>query len=179
MATPLQHISDEALFRHFKEGQGDVYLEVLWERYHHLVFAASMKYLKDKDQAKDICQIVFQRIIELPDDYMIERFSGWVGIVTRNLSLELLRKQNKHTAFSKAAVLNEESNGEEDLEEQLSHLETRVNLLNRAQQLCIRLFYLEGKSYKQVSELSGFSLNEVKTHIQNGKRNLRSLFFGR
>lgn len=179
MATRLQHISDETLFRHFKEGQGDVYLEVLWERYHHLVFAASMKYLKDKDQAKDICQTVFQRIIELPDDYNIEHFSGWIGVVTRNLSLELLRKQNKQTAFSKEGAFNEDCNKEEELEEQLLQLETRVNLLNKAQQLCIRLFYLEGKSYKQVSELSGFSLNEVKTHIQNGKRNLRSLFFGR
>ena len=42
------------------------------------------------------------------------------------------------------------------------------------QQLCITLFYLEKKTYQQVAEISGYSMMQVKSHIQNGKRNLRS-----
>jgi hypothetical protein len=32
---------------------------------------------------------------------------------------------------------------------------------------------IEEKSYKEIVDLTGFSLNEVKSHIQNGKRNLK------
>ena len=48
-----------------------------------------------------------------------------------------------------------------------------IQLLNLDQQTCIRLFYLEKKSYSEISEITGFSLLQVKSHIQNGKRNLR------
>jgi RNA polymerase sigma-70 factor (ECF subfamily) len=35
------------------------------------------------------------------------------------------------------------------------------------------LFYLQGKSYQEVAEATGYNLNQVKSYIQNGKRNLK------
>jgi RNA polymerase sigma-70 factor (ECF subfamily) len=35
------------------------------------------------------------------------------------------------------------------------------------------LFYLEKKSYQEISEETGFSMMQVKSYIQNGKRNLK------
>jgi RNA polymerase sigma-70 factor (ECF subfamily) len=45
--------------------------------------------------------------------------------------------------------------------------------LNEAQRRCVELFYLQRKTYQQVADEAGFTLGEVKSHIQNGKRNLR------
>lgn len=179
MGAVLQHISDEELYSLYKEGKGDIYLEALWNRYHHLVFASAFKYLKNKSGAEDIKQRVFQKLIELPQEYRIERFVSWLGIVTRNLAIEEQRKikRSMEKTWFSVAETDDDELGEK--EQNLSRLENRVSLLNKAQQLCIRLFYLEGKSYKEVSEISGFSANEVKTHIQNGKRNLKSLFLGK
>jgi RNA polymerase sigma-70 factor (ECF subfamily) len=42
------------------------------------------------------------------------------------------------------------------------------------QQQSVRLFFLEEKCYKEISESTGYSLNEVKSYIQNGKRNLKN-----
>ncbi len=50
---------------------------------------------------------------------------------------------------------------------------TAINNLNTEQQQCVSLFYLEKKSYSEVSEITGFTIMQVKSHIQNGKRNLR------
>lgn len=179
MEAVLQHISDEELYSLYKEGLGDVYLEALWNRYHHLVFAAAFKYLKQRDGAEDIKQRVFHKLIELPQEYRIERFANWLGIVTRNLAIEEQRKIKR--SLEKGWFSVSETDDEElcEKEQNLARLETRMSLLNKAQQLCIRLFYLEGKSYKEVSDISGFTANEVKTHIQNGKRNLKSLFLGK
>ena len=45
--------------------------------------------------------------------------------------------------------------------------------LNAEQQQCVTLFYLEKKSYTEISDITGFSMMQVKSYIQNGKRNLK------
>jgi len=57
----------------------------------------------------------------------------------------------------------------------LSLLETSLDDLNTEQKTCVTLFYLEKRSYQQISEQTGFTLMQVKSYIQNGKRNLRLL----
>jgi RNA polymerase sigma-70 factor (ECF subfamily) len=61
------------------------------------------------------------------------------------------------------------------LEEHLEKLEKAINDLSQEQKKCIELFYLKQKSYKEVSNETGYSVNEVKSYIQNGKRNLKGL----
>jgi RNA polymerase sigma-70 factor (ECF subfamily) len=46
-------------------------------------------------------------------------------------------------------------------------------LLSEEQRICIELFYLKERSYKEITELTGLQFNEVKSYIQNGKRNLK------
>ena len=60
-------------------------------------------------------------------------------------------------------------------ERKLQLLEEAIAELDEAQQRCIRLFYLEEKSYQEVAEISGYNMNQVKSYIQNGKRNLKIL----
>ncbi|MFN6380124.1 MAG: RNA polymerase sigma factor [Flavobacteriales bacterium] len=169
----LQHISDEELFVRYKAEQNDRCLHELWKRYSHLIRAAAMKYVKDKECAKDIEQQVMQKIIELPIDYRIEKFASWIGVVVKNTSLMSLRHQHKVVPLSNEilSIEDEVLNREEDIQQ----MEKKLTLLNRAQQLCLRLFYLENKSYKEVGLISGYSQDEVKSHIQNGKRNMKNL----
>ena len=47
--------------------------------------------------------------------------------------------------------------------------------LGKEQKLCVTLFYLEKRSYQEIVDKTGFTLMQVKSHIQNGKRNLKLL----
>ena len=47
--------------------------------------------------------------------------------------------------------------------------------MSDAQRICIDLFQLQEKSYKEIMASTGFDFKQVKTHIQNGKRNLKLL----
>ncbi len=47
--------------------------------------------------------------------------------------------------------------------------------LNNEQKLCVTLFYLEKRSYQEIAEHTGYSMMQVKSYIQNGKRNLKIL----
>lgn len=58
-------------------------------------------------------------------------------------------------------------------EQQIENLGDAIAHLNQEQKLCIDLFYLQKLSYREIEEKTGFSFQQVKSHIQNGKRNLR------
>jgi RNA polymerase sigma-70 factor (ECF subfamily) len=45
--------------------------------------------------------------------------------------------------------------------------------LNDEQRICIQAFYLQKKSYQDIAEETKYSIGEVKSYIQNGKRNLK------
>ena len=60
----------------------------------------------------------------------------------------------------------------------LNKMMMAIKKLNAEQQQCIRLFYLQKKSYSEVTEITGFTIMQVKSHIQNGKRNLRLMIEG-
>ena len=57
----------------------------------------------------------------------------------------------------------------------LDLMEVALKELNPEQQQCVTLFYLQKKSYQEINELTGFSMLQVKSYIQNGKRNLKIL----
>ena len=63
---------------------------------------------------------------------------------------------------------------EDVTEEHLKDLDAAIESLNAEQNKCIQLFYLQEKSYQEVALLTGYNMNEVKSHIQNGKRNLKN-----
>ena len=62
---------------------------------------------------------------------------------------------------------------DEEAEQDLAALANALARLGEGQKRCLELFYLEGHSYVEVARRSGYALNEVKSHIQNGKRSLR------
>jgi RNA polymerase sigma-70 factor (ECF subfamily) len=109
----------------------------------------------------------------------VKNFSSWLFSVCRNHYLKTLNREPRHRFAEKELdflSLVMENQQKEDLllkESQLMHLEKALTELNEAQQRCLVAFYLEGKSYQEVVELTGFDMNKVKSHIQNGKRNLK------
>jgi RNA polymerase sigma factor (sigma-70 family) len=62
-----------------------------------------------------------------------------------------------------------------DDEKKLVALNQALTQLNQEQRTCVQLIYLENKSYKEIADITGMEINHIKSHIQNGKRNLKIL----
>jgi len=58
-------------------------------------------------------------------------------------------------------------------EEQLSGMENCIEQLPAEQKQAIQLFYLRGKCYKEIADLTETDINKVRSFIQNGRRNLK------
>jgi len=58
-------------------------------------------------------------------------------------------------------------------EKRLREMEEGILHLSTEQRTCIDLFYIKEMSYKDISQKTGYTLLQIKSHIQNGKRNLK------
>ena len=178
-ADKYQHITDQQLLELFYADQNNEWLGILLQRYTLLLLGVCMKYLKNEDQAKDSVQQIFLKVIQELQKYKVEYFKSWLYMVTKNHCLMILRqRKGKITAEINdrlSATPGEEIDRQtlEQNDHTLKLMEVSLKELNPEQQQCVTLFYLEKKSYQGVSEETGFSMLQVKSYIQNGKRNLK------
>jgi RNA polymerase sigma-70 factor (ECF subfamily) len=108
----------------------------------------------------------------------VDYFKSWMYMVAKNHCLMKLRNKNNFPVEINDRVLSapDEAMGQKDhqqKEQTLSKMEDALSNLNPEQQQCVTLFYLDKKSYQEITEMTGYSLLQVKSHIQNGKRNLK------
>ncbi len=142
-----------------------------------------MKYLKDREEAEDATMQVFEKLLEQLLQYEINEFKFWIHTVAKNHCLYLLRK--KQSQFKNQKEMNKDFPVVMESEEhstllngnwknsKLEEMSEAMNQLKDEQRLCVELFYLQEKSYKEIVDQTGFSMNDVKSYIQNGKRNLK------
>ena len=77
--------------------------------------------------------------------------------------------------YQEANLETEESIGRVGDEQMLEQMKQSLPKLKEGQRICVELFYLKGKSYQEIANETRYSLNEIKSYIQNGKRNLKLL----
>jgi RNA polymerase sigma-70 factor (ECF subfamily) len=174
---PYDNLSDRELLDFFEADGKPEWLGILLQRYTMLLLGVCMKYLRDQEEAKDAVQQVFLKVIaELPKQPIVH-FKSWLYRVTVNHCLVTLRKRNLHRGdvetLQLAATEQPDLASLREEENRIDRLKKEIGNLNPEQQQCITLFYLEQKSYREISAQTGFSLLQVKSHIQNGKRNLK------
>ena len=176
-------LSDEELLEGFRKENDNKYLGELFGRYIRFVFLVCMKYLRDEDLAKDISMQVFEKISTDLHRFEVQNFKSWLHVVTKNTCLMHIRSvkhlPRQSEAEKKIALMHVENSSEEHHEYEnhelrLEQLEKAITTLSDDQKQCIELFYLQEKTYKEVTDMTGFSMNQVKSHIQNGRRNLKS-----
>ena len=175
-----KHISDQELLEKFYADRDNQWLGILLERYTLLLLGVCMKYLKNEELARDSVQQIFLKAITELQKYRVEYFKSWIYMVAKNHCLMQLRdKPGKNTIEIKESIPAEaDETDKESLllnEKTYEHMGEALKELNADQQLCVTLFYMEKKSYQQITEQTGYSMMQVKSHIQNGKRNMRIL----
>lgn len=170
-------MTDEELLQHYRqEGDGGA-LGLLYKRYAHLVLGLCLDYLKHREDARDAVMDIFEKAARKLQDQEVKNFKSWLYYVSRNHCIDLLRRRIEATDREFSEALFVESNAEDRHfnEKKLELLSEALSALKPHQRECIVLFYLKGKSYEEVTESTSYSLKEVKSYLQNGRRNLKHL----
>jgi RNA polymerase sigma-70 factor (ECF subfamily) len=175
-----KHIADQELLERFYADHDNQWLGILLERYTLLLLGVCMKYLKDEEQARDSVQQIFLKAITELHKYRVDYFKSWIYMVAKNHCLMQLRdRPGKNTVEVKDNIPAEAIEGDKESlilnERTYEYMGEALKELNADQQLCVTLFYMEKKSYQQIAAQTGYNMMQVKSHIQNGKRNMRIL----
>jgi len=180
----IHSFSDEELIQSYKKSHNNNLIGILFERYTHLVFGVCMKYLKNEENSKDAVMEIFEDLHTKLVKHEISNFKSWIYSVAKNHCLMILRKdkseekikghvyENLHQDFMESFDLFH-LNNKEVLNDKIPKLKKGIELLKTEQRKCIELLYLQNKSYKEVADITGFSMKKMKSYIQNGKRNLK------
>jgi len=170
--------NDEVLLQRYRD-TGDLHvLGALFDAHAEMVYYVCMRYLKDSERSKDAVMQIFEELIHKVNKQKIQKFGSWLYVLSRNHCLMQLRSEkNKQQISIDEFVefpLSLHPEGEaEEKERQLSDLERCLERLPEKQKRSVDLFYLNEKCYKEITEITGYSMKEVKSYIQNGKRNLK------
>jgi len=182
-------LSDAELLTRYRQQGAVADLGVLYERHMPTVFAICRKYLRPDEDAQDAVMQLFEKLLDTLRRHEVDNFPAWLHATARNHCLMILRARQRAgpesgpvlVQFPDAAGVESAGSGHltDDAEDQeltetrLQALEQAMADLPAAQRRCLELFYLEKQCYRDIARATGLDLGLVKSHLQNGRRNLK------
>lgn len=178
----IKHYSDQELLEAYREKGDPHFWAELYTRYSHLVYGVCMKYFKNPDDASDAVMNIYEKLSQDIHRHQIMKFSTWLYVITRNHCLMELRSrksqdrrhemwQNEQEIFMESQEFLHPVDEEDELHTQ--QLKLCIEQLRAEQKSCIELFYYQNKCYLEIAQHLKIEEKKVKSHLQNGKRNLK------
>ncbi|MBX7152753.1 sigma-70 family RNA polymerase sigma factor [bacterium] len=161
---------------------GELYL-----RYSNQILLVCSKYFT-MSEAEDTTMEIFERLPDQLIKFNVKNFKSWLLSVTNNFCRSKINRNNKieetsveyieefsESFVEKSLLLSlMDENNNDNREHLYAIVADAFDELDVDQKLCIDLFYVQEKSYKEIEEITQWSFNQIKSHIQNGRRNLRA-----
>lgn len=173
------NISDAALLEQYQSTVDLKILGELYTRHAEMVYYVCLRYFKDEEKSKDAVMLIFEQLINKVHKQDIKDFNKWLYVVAKNFCLMDIRSNKKNIVvpmddFVEFSINLHQVDDYTQKEEQLTKLEICVDKLPDKQKMAVDLFFMQEKCYKDIVSITGYSMNEVKSFIQNGKRNLKN-----
>src|SRR5450432_184452 len=171
---PLNNLADEALVEGFQSSGEMMYLEELWRRYSQTIYSKCLWFLRDASAAEDITADVFLKAIaSLRAQYQPYHFAGWLFTVARHECINHVRQAAERLRGGHPDDLHLAAPGDSTI---AADIESVLSRLSAPQRIALKLFCANRYSYAEIAELEGWTLKEVKAHLQNGRRRFKLLW---
>ena len=154
-------------------------IEALVDAHQNGLIRYAYRLLRSRELAQDVVQDAFLRYLRKPLDYGEPRQrAAWLYKVTHNLCIDLVKRESKRgeiydrlepPAVAKLPVV------EILTAERWERLERLLEGLSDNQRAVVLLFFQEGLSYKEISEVTGLSMSNVGMLLHRALRKLRTV----
>ncbi len=145
---------------------------VIMERYQDKLLRYASNLVKDEDKAADIVQAAFiKAYINLNGFDTKKKFSSWVYRIVHNEAINFIEKFKKEIAIPE----NIDFKSEEDIEKNFEQKETIIKVQECLKKMPVMyaepltLYYIEEKSYKDISDILRIPMGTVATRISQAK----------
>ena len=146
-------------------------VERLVETYSDLILRLSYSYLKSTEDAKDICQTVFLKLLEKPRTFASpEHERAWIIRTAANICKDVLKSHWRRTTVDMDAAGDVPAPQAEE-----GSLLAAVGLLPPKYRAVIYLYYYEGYAAKEIAQMLGENPATVSTRLNRGRAKLKSM----
>ncbi len=145
----------------------------------HLVFGSCVKYYKNESDAEDAVMEIYEKLVVKTLTSEVTYFKSWLFTVTRNHCLEKLRKINTYAPKKAEAESMFYDDGfhpddyQHEKDQEVDILHQCIEKLDTVQRSCVDLFYFQKLAYAEIAKKLDLKLGQVRSRIQNGRRNLK------
>lgn len=170
---------DTVLLTRYLQANDMEALGTLFSKHAEMVYYVCLRYFKEEEKSKDSVMQIFEELITKVKKQDIKSFPKWLYVVTKNHCLMDLRSKNgkmeiSMDEFVEFSIPAHQDESYAEKEGRLSLLEQCIEKLPEKQKITVDLFFINEHCYKEIVEITGYTMNEVKSYIQNGKRNLKN-----
>lgn len=178
----LNSFTDEKLVDLVCKKDQEFYQEVV-KRYQDKLLRYANFLVRDDHQAADVVQEAFiKAFINLRSFNTKKKFSSWIYRIVHNESINLLKKQKKIISLDNNSWLKQTLKSKQNIEKEFEVKEAKKILLNNLNKIPLKyksvlvLYYLEDKSYEEVSDILRIAVGTVGTRINRGKKILKAIY---
>lgn len=172
----VKALRDEELVELVRSSDQELYHEVVG-RYQDKLMRYATSLIRDEDKAADIVQGAFiKAFVNLKGFNIKKKFSSWIYRIVHNEAINYLKKHAKEISLDKNQWIEEMVGNEVNLEEEYDKKELREMLNSSLNELPLKyreplmLYYLEEKTYEEISDVLRMPVGTVGTRINRGKR---------
>lgn len=172
--TDARDRTDEELAREAKRGDAVAY-DALARRYLRPAMALAWQYTRGVEDAEDVVQEAFHRVVRALADYDDARpFGAWFYAIVRNVARSAIARDGRRAALAPLTILDGEPPAPTAADPVLAtDLEHAIEALAPMQQACVRLCRLEGFTSAEAGRMLGISESSVRTHLRRARNHLR------
>jgi RNA polymerase sigma factor (sigma-70 family) len=147
-------------------------LALLIDKYKNIAYNLAFSIVKNKEDAKDITQDSFLKVLENISRFRNDsKFSTWLYRIVYNQSIGFVKNTNRLNSVD-YALLFEHSENNDNQEKRIQELYKAIDLLVDVERNIILLFYLADKSIKEIAQITGMSIANVKVILHRARKKL-------
>jgi RNA polymerase sigma-70 factor (ECF subfamily) len=171
-------MEDAELVRLCQDGDMAAF-EQLFHRHQERVHSVASRMMNNPEDALDMTQEIFLRAYQKIGKFRFtSAFSTWLYRLATNLCIDELRKRKRtsNTAPLEEAISEADGNSPEEdaiLSDRQSQVWKAIDSLKEKERAIIVLRDIEGLSYKEISQVLGYSLGRVKSRIHEARQKLK------
>lgn len=175
-------MTDHDLLRSYVDTRDADSLSTFLCRYEESLLRFVGKLLRDPDVAQDVVQETFLRVARDPKRLLsVESCHNWLLRVARNIGMDHLRKLTRvrrhapHVATQAASVAAERQRDETstlEREEERARVRAEIQKLQPRHRELLLLKVQEGKTYREISEITGLSVTYVGYLLHHAMKSL-------
>jgi RNA polymerase sigma-70 factor (ECF subfamily) len=154
--------------------------EAIFHKMRDKLYRYALRFVKDSEVAEDVVQDVMYKLWQKREEAdQIENLEAWLMVLTRNRSLDVLRKvKDNHVSMDEAFTVSDQAPVPDKILETadlMTLLQQCLNQLPEKQRSIFHLREIEQMTYEEISQSTGYNLDDVKVNLFRARKHIQRM----